>query len=97
VLNSVGTYLPQSAGHKPGGHGTPGISGGRSTAALEDQIRQKKVQLNDWVTCVSARTPTGKSAIQSLSAQIGAAQQQIHQLDNQSTQSSTSGSIDVWV
>jgi hypothetical protein len=99
VLSAVGTYPPQSqsATHKPGGASTPRATGsGHSTAALQDQIRQKKVQLNDWVTCVSARTPKGKAEIQSLSAQISAAQQQIQQINNNQAATSA-GSVDVWV
>jgi hypothetical protein len=48
-----------------------------STAALNGQIRRDQIQLNDWVTCVSAKTPKGKAEIQSLSASISAAKEQI--------------------
>ena len=47
------------------------------TAALNGQIRRDQIQLNDWVTCVSAKTPKGKAQIQSLSARISAAKEQI--------------------
>ncbi len=46
-------------------------------AALEGQIRQDQVQLNDWTTCVSARTPKGQAAIQKLSGEISADKEQI--------------------
>jgi hypothetical protein len=45
--------------------------------------------LDDWVTCVSAKTTKGQSEIQSLSARISAAQQQINQLNN--SQQSSAG------
>jgi len=47
------------------------------TAALNGQIRRDQMQLDDWVTCVSAKTPKGKAEIQSLSARISAAKEQI--------------------
>lgn len=49
-----------------------------SVAALQGQIQQNQVQLNDWTTCVSARTPKGQAAIQKLSGEINAAKEQIH-------------------
>lgn len=50
---------------------------GRSVAALEGQIRQDKIQLNDWTTCVSSKTPKGQAAIQKLSGEISADKEQI--------------------
>jgi hypothetical protein len=73
----------------------------RSTAAsLQGQIRAAREQLNDWVTCVSATTPKGQAEIQSLSAQISAAQEQIQRLP-QSPQATPGGGaigskLDVW-
>jgi hypothetical protein len=52
-------------------------SGNSRIAALEGRIRQDQVQLNDWTTCVSAKTPKGQSAIQKLSGQISADKEQI--------------------
>jgi len=48
-----------------------------STADLSGEIRRDKIQLDDWITCVSANTPKGKSEIQSLSARISAAKEHI--------------------
>jgi hypothetical protein len=52
-------------------------SGGSSVAALDGRIEQDKIQLNDWTTCVSAKTPKGQAAIQKLSGEIGAIKDQI--------------------
>ena len=56
-----------------------GISahGGSSVAALEGRIRQDQIQLNDWTTCVSAKTPKGQAAIQKLSGEVSADKEQI--------------------
>lgn len=48
-----------------------------SAAALEGRIRQDQIQLNDWTTCVSARTPKGQAAIQKLSGEISATKEQM--------------------
>jgi hypothetical protein len=53
------------------------ISGSSRVAALEGRIRQNQVQLNDWATCVSAKTPKGQAAIQKLSGEISADKEQI--------------------
>lgn len=52
-------------------------SASSGVAALEGRIRQDQVQLNDWTTCVSAKTPKGQSAIQKLSGEISADKEQI--------------------
>jgi hypothetical protein len=71
-----------------------------TTASLQGQIRAARAQLNDWVTCVSATTPKGQAEIQSLSAQISAAQEQIQRLPQGAQAgalSATVGSkLDVW-
>ncbi|HEY6925507.1 MAG TPA: hypothetical protein VI653_18660 [Steroidobacteraceae bacterium] len=54
---------------------TPGP--GDQTAALNGQVRHDQIQLNDWLTCVSAKTPKGKAEIESLSARISSAKQHI--------------------
>jgi hypothetical protein len=38
-----------------------------STAALQGLIKRDQSDLNDWVSCVSAKTPKGKSEIQKIS------------------------------
>jgi predicted nucleic acid-binding Zn-ribbon protein len=107
VISSVAAQpVPRSAdSHSTGLHLPKPAT--RSVGALQDRIRQEKAQLDDWVTCVSAKTTKGQSEIQSLSARISAAQQQINELDNSqqaptSQQASTpaarsTSSIDVWV
>ncbi len=64
-------------------------------AALQDQLRAAREQLNDWVTCVSATTPQGKAEIRSLSTEISAAQEQIDHLP-QNTQSAAAANLDLW-
>ena len=48
-----------------------------STAALQGLIKRDQSDLNDWVSCVSAKTPKGKSEIQKISGEISAAKEQI--------------------
>ncbi len=48
-----------------------------SVPTLEGRIRQDQMQLNDWTTCVSAKTPKGQAAIQKLSGEISADKAQI--------------------
>ena len=78
-----------------------------ATAALRGQIQQAQLQLDDWLTCVSATTPKGQAAIRSLSAQISSAKQQILRLQTgNASEASTapaavpatarSGRLDVW-
>jgi hypothetical protein len=75
-----------------------------AVAALEGQIRQDQVQLNDWTTCVSAKTPKGQAAIQKLSGEISADKAHIARaLQARSGGSGASsatpsrpGAVDVW-
>lgn len=69
-------------------------SGNRNVAALEGQVRQDQIQLNDWTTCVSANTPKGHAAIQKLSGEISADKEQIARA--QQGQSGVQSSVDVW-
>jgi hypothetical protein len=62
-----------------------------SVASLSGQIRQDKIQLDDWTTCVSAQTPRGQAEIQRLSGAISAAKEHEQQVEL------SRGSIDVWV
>ncbi len=81
--------------------GAVGISGS-TVGALEGRIRQDQIQLNDWTTCVSAKTPKGQAAIQKLSGEISAAKEQIGRaLQAQPAAPSPGapsrpGSVDVW-
>jgi len=78
------------------------LSAQHAAASLEGQIRAAREQLNDWVTCVSATTPKGQAEIRSLSAQISAAQEQIHRLQPPHSTSgaapgaSAASRLDVW-
>jgi hypothetical protein len=73
-------------------------------AALEGQIRQNQMQLNDWTTCVSARTPKGQAAIQKLSGEISADKERVARAlqarsairPATSATPSRPGSVDVW-
>lgn len=62
-----------------------------SVASLDGQIRQDKIQLDDWATCVSSKTPKGQAEIQRLSGAISAAKEDEQRI------AATPGSIDVWV
>lgn len=55
--------------------------------ALQGVVRRDQMDLEDWLTCVSASTPKGKAEIQSLSAQISAARADISRA--QQSQSAT--------
>ena len=54
-----------------------GISTSNPVPALQGLVRRDQLDLQDWLTCVSASTPKGKAEIQSLSAQISAARSEI--------------------
>ena len=57
--------------------GYPASSGGNNVPALQGRIQQARVQLNDWTSCVSAKTPKGQAEIQKLSGEISADKQKI--------------------
>ncbi len=100
----VSTFGSQSA--------YPGSSGGGSVSALQGQIQRARGQLNDWATCVSAKTSKGQSEIQKYSGIISAEKQKIARAQQSepipaaqsdspgySGMSTTvhTGSVDVWV
>jgi len=60
-----------------------------SVATLEGQIRQDQIQLNDWSTCVSAKTTKGQAAIQKLSGEISAAKDQVTRALQEQAQAQT--------
>ncbi len=73
------------------------------TGALTGQIRQIKQQLDDWTTCVSAKTTKGQAEIQRLSGEMSAVTQQLQRLAaTQPSQPSSASSasparlLDVW-
>ena len=71
MVNRVGSvpYASQSV--------FPDFSGGRDVAALQGQIQQTRAQLDDWTTCVSAKTPKGQSEVQKLSGELSGDKQRI--------------------
>ena len=48
-----------------------------STAALQGQIERDQLDLNDWVTCVSAKTPKGQAEIQKISGEISSTKERL--------------------
>jgi hypothetical protein len=78
-------------------------TGGGNVAALEGRLQQARIQLNDWTTCVSAKTPKGQAEIQKLSGEVSADEQKIarsRQADPSANTSSPVGRsgrlVDVW-
>jgi hypothetical protein len=79
-----------------------------STAALQGQIKRDQLDLNDWVTCVSAKTPKGQAEIQRISGEISSAKERIARIEASETGSTTAslsgalevrdhgGLVDVW-
>jgi hypothetical protein len=79
-----------------------------STAALQGQIKRDQLDLNDWATCVSAKTPKGKAEIQKISGEISAAKERIAEIQASKGASATpshsstpesrdhGGLVDVW-
>ena len=80
------------------GSGGAILVGAVGVATLQNLIRQDQAQLNDWTTCVSAKTPKGQSEIKKLSAEISADKEQIAraQQTQSGTSSPASASVDVW-
>ena len=77
----------------------PGATSGANIASVNGQIRQDKQQLDDWSTCVSAKTSKGQAEIQRLSSELSAAQERAHRLaalQPQAAPAAPSRSIDVW-
>ncbi|MBI5922371.1 MAG: hypothetical protein HY847_12090 [Betaproteobacteria bacterium] len=57
---------------------SPSLFGvGQSTAGLEAQLARYQIQLADWVSCPSCKTPEGKAKIQELSNKVSDTQQRI--------------------
>jgi len=52
-----------------------------STAALQGLINRDQMALNDWVTCVSAKTPKGHAEIQKFSGEISSAKERIARIE----------------
>jgi hypothetical protein len=76
----------------------PGASGA-DLASLNGEILRVKQQLDDWTTCVSAKTTKGQAEIQRLSAQLSGAEVRAHRLaamETQAPSAASTRSIDVW-
>lgn len=70
-----------------------------SVSSANGQIRQDKQQLDDWTTCVSAKTTKGQAEIQRLSADISGAENRAHRLAAQqpsAVPTAPARSIDLW-
>jgi hypothetical protein len=63
-----------------------------STAALQGEIQRDQLDLNDWVTCVSATTPKGKAEIRKISGEISSAKQRITRIEASKPRTPTSAS-----
>jgi hypothetical protein len=79
----------------------PGSRAASSTnlASVNDQIRRDKQKLDDWTTCVSAKTTKGHAEIQRLSADLAGAENRAHRLaaaPSDAVSTSKSHLIDVW-
>jgi hypothetical protein len=100
ISSAIGSaYLPGTRATSGTGASGARATSSASVASVNDQIRQDKQQLDDWTTCVSAKTTKGQAEIQRLSAELGGAESRAHRLSaSQSRDSSTSSShsIDVW-
>lgn len=70
--------------------GTTGTHKADSVASLNGQIRRARIQLDDWATCVSSKTPRGQAEIQRLSGEISAATEREQRIQ------ASPGSLDVW-
>ena len=71
MINSVG-YACSTAG---------GASVASAVGSLNGRIRNDKLQLDDWATCVSAKTVKGQAEIQRLSSQISAEHEQLSRVE----------------
>jgi hypothetical protein len=73
-----------------------------SAAALQGQIQRDKLDLNDWVTCVSAKTPKGQAEIQKISGDLSGAKDRLARIEATSSPSGAhemrdhGGLVDVW-
>ena len=78
-------------------------TGGGNVGALQGRLQQARIQLNDWTTCVSAKTTKGQAEIQKLSGEVSADEQKIARSQQEDAGASASSRIgqpgrlvDVW-
>ncbi len=67
------------------------VSGSGDVGALEGRIQQARAQLNDWSSCVSAKTPKGQAEILKFSGEISADKQKIARLQQSQANNSAAG------
>lgn len=87
MLSGIGGTTPYDSGSPKGKTAAPRNSD--SVAALNGEIRNDQIQLNDWTTCVSAKTTKGQAEIQKYSAQVSAAKERIALTETQNSPSQT--------
>jgi len=63
------------------GSGYPGPSTGSSAGVLEAQLNRYQIQLADWCSCPSGKTPEGMATIQRLQNQVDAVKTQLARMD----------------
>jgi hypothetical protein len=63
---------------------------GASVASLTGQLRRDQAQLDDWTTCVSAKTTKGQAEIERLSGAVSAEREQIERAQAQPAGNSSS-------
>jgi hypothetical protein len=85
MLSGIGGTTPYDSGSTNGKTAKPRNTD--SLAALSGEIRDDQIQLNDWTTCVSAKTSKGQAEIQKLTARVSAAKEHVAQIEAQNAQS----------
>jgi hypothetical protein len=85
MLSGIGGTTPYDSGRTNGKGATP--RNADSLAALTSEIRSAQSQLEDWTTCVSAKTTKGQAEIQKFSGQVSAAKERAAQIEAQSAAS----------
>ncbi len=87
-MSGVGATGPVAVMATPGADGSSRLP---STASLESEIGRCQRQLEDLVTCPSAKTPEGKAAIQSASDRITSARAEIDRIQQARAAARSSG------
>ena len=85
MLSGVGGTTPYDSG-SPSGK-IPAPRNKDSLAALTSELRSAQSQLNDWTTCVSAKTSKGQAEIQKFSGQVSAAKERATRIEAQNAAS----------
>jgi len=64
MLSAIGSSIPSGT-----------IGAASSTVTLEAQLDKLQIQLADWVSCPSGKTPEGKAKIKEISDKVSALEQ----------------------